>query len=72
MLRIKEYFWTLFYAENMFVLRSKAELRAGNSRFAEKNVRFAHFFGEQPEQFAHGCLFLVSDLRKSLMVAHFW
>ena len=29
-------------------------------------------FGERPERFAHDCSFPLSDLSKSLMVAHFW
>ena len=29
-------------------------------------------FCEQPERFAHGCSFLVSNLSKLLIVAHFW
>ena len=33
---------------------------------------WALIFGERPERFAHGHLFLVSDLSESLMVAHFW
>ena len=48
-----------------------------NERMSDslKNERFAHLliFGEQPERFACGRSFLVSDLSKSVMVvAHFW
>ena len=51
------------------------------ARFLLKNVQMSDslkktshslIFGERPEQFAHGCSFLVSDLSKSLIVAHFW
>ena len=37
-----------------------------------KKVSDLLIFGEQPEQFAHGHLFPLSDLSKSLKVAHFW
>ena len=45
-----------------------------NVRFAQKNTQFANslIFVEQPERFAHGCSFLVSNLSESLTVAHFW
>ena len=45
-----------------------------NEQVAQKNERFAHLliFSEQPERFAHGHSFLVSDLSDSHMVAHFW
>ena len=46
-----------------------------NERMSDslKNERFAHLliFGEQPERFAHGCSFPLSDLSDSLMVTHF-
>ena len=37
-----------------------------------KKVSDLLIFGEQPEQFTHGHLFPLSDLSKSLTVAHFW
>ena len=49
--------------------------------FCKKNERMSDsikkvsdwlIFGEQPERFAHGHSFLVSDLSNLLMVAHFW
>ena len=47
-----------------------------NERMSDslKKKRFAHslIFGEQPEQFAHGPSFLVSNLSELLMGAHFW
>ena len=58
-----------------------------NEQFPQKNERFTHLliysflvsdlsdsliFGERPERFAHDCSFPLSDLSKSLMVAHFW
>ena len=45
-----------------------------NVLFAQKNTQFANslIFVEQPERFAHGCSFLVSNLSESLTVAHFW
>ena len=44
-----------------------------NERFAQKTERIAHslIFGER-ERFAHDHSFPLSDLSKSLMVAHFW
>ena len=51
------------------------------TRFLPKNERMRDslkkmsdslIFGEQPERFAHDCSFPVSDVSKSLMVAHFW
>ena len=40
-----------------------------NEQFAQKNEQFAHWliFGEQPERFAHGRSFLVSDLSDLLI-----
>ena len=60
---------SVFWANCLFFAKKWA-----NERFAQKNEWLAHslIFGEQPERFTHGCSFLVSNLSKSLMVAHFW
>ena len=58
---------TVVWANGLF-LAKKWE----NERFPQTKTSDSLIFGEQPEQFAHGRSFLVSDLSKSLMVAHFW
>ena len=60
---------SVFWANRSFFRKKWA-----NARFAQKSEQFAHslIFRERPKRFAHGCSFLVSDLSKSLMVAHFW
>ena len=59
-------------------------LSAFLARFLPKNERMSDsikktsdslipsFFGERPERFAHNRSFPLSNLSKSLMVAHFW
>ena len=58
---------SVFWANRSFFAQKWA-----NERFAQKNKRFTTSltFIEWPERFAHDRSFLVSDLWKSLMVAH--
>ena len=60
---------SVFWANHLFFVKKWATWA-----IRSKKERFAHLliFGEQPERFAHGHSFLVSDLSESLMVAHFW
>ena len=58
-------FWAItVFCEKMSEWAIRSKKRAIRS--------WALIFGERPERFAHGHLFLVSDLSESLMVAHFW
>ena len=58
------------------VFQANCSFLPKNERMSDslKNERFAHLliFGERPERFTHDCSFLMSNLSKSLMVAHFW
>ena len=51
---------------------SKWAIRSKKWAIRSKKMSNSLIFGERPERFAHNRSFPLSDLSKSLMVAHFW
>ena len=62
---IKIRFYSIFWANRLFFVSKRV-----NEQFAQKKW-FDHllFYHERPEQIAHGCSFVMSDLSDLLMVA---